>query len=80
MSLLINDESVMLCEADFPDYFIDKHHPNDYKLRKDPIEYELIYHKRPDHNRCKIHISVKLSQTVFVLITFICDTISYLYK
>lgn len=28
---MFEDESVMLQEPDFPDYFINKQHPDDYK-------------------------------------------------
>lgn len=68
-----DDLNSNLQEADFPDYFIDKHHPDDYKIVHEPIS-ELIYHRKLNHNRLILRISFQLSRTMFLPVTFVCDT------
>ena len=72
---LFNDNQfcIILQEADFPSYFIDKHHPDDYKSNENPIQ-ELIYHIRTNHNRLICHISVRISENQYIPLTFVCDT------
>ena len=72
--MLIEDETLALQEADFPSYFVKMHHPDDYIPINYPIEIEKIYHKRPDHNRLILRISVKISTSTFIPVCFICDT------
>jgi len=64
---------VILHEADFPDYFINKNHPDDFKPSREPIK-ELIFHKLQDHNRLILRISVKIRQGIYIPFTFVCDT------
>lgn len=71
--LMFEDESIMLQEADFPDYYINKNHPDDFKPMHVPI-CELIYHRLQNHNRLILRISVKISDGMFIPLTFICDT------
>lgn len=80
-ALMTQDESVMLCPADFPDYYVDMHHPDDYKLSNTYIDPEMIYHEMPDHNRCILRISIKIRNNIFTPVSFICDTgaPSYIY-
>ena len=73
-SLLSQDESNNLYEPDYPDYFVDKHHPDDYKISKVPIQPESIYHKKTDHNRIMIRLSTQIGPEMFIPITFTCDT------
>ena len=78
--IMFQDDNEMLHDVDFPDYFINKHHPDDYKLIRD-YYIEKIYNTRTDHNRLILRICVKLGNVFFVPISFICDTgaPSYLY-
>ena len=69
----MQDESIFLQAADFPDYFIDKHHPEDYIMTELPIEKECIFNELVDHNRCILRISFKFKEG-FIPFTFICDT------
>jgi hypothetical protein len=71
--MLMEDDTLMLYEADFPDYFIDKHHPDDYIMSTTPI-MELIYHNEPDHNRLLLRISIKINNNMYIPATFVCDT------
>ena len=71
--MMTGDEEIMLQEADFPDYFIDKHHPDDYKPINKPLS-ELIYHVMPDHNRLILRICFKITDTMYIPVTFVCDT------
>ena len=63
--LLLDEDTIMLDKADFPDFFIDNHHPDDYILGKTPT-IELFLHKKYNHNRLILRMSFQL--------TFICDT------
>ena len=38
-------QELLLTDEDFPSYFINKSHPDDYKLSDRPIEKELIFHE-----------------------------------
>jgi hypothetical protein len=40
----------MLQKADFPEYFVNKQHPDDFKPIKTNL-IEMIYHHRTDHTR-----------------------------
>jgi hypothetical protein len=73
-SLMIADETLLLQEADFPDYFVDKHHPDDYKTLNNAIDPEFIFHRMTDHNRIIIRISIKITPRIFIPVTFVCDT------
>lgn len=79
--LLINDDSIMIQEADFPDYFIDKHHPDDFKPKNININPEFIFHKLSDHNRIILRISIKTGPRTYIPLSFVCDTgaPSYIY-
>lgn len=70
--LLIDDETILLQESDYPDYFVDKHHPDDYKITKEPIRPEHIYHLKADHNRVMVRLSTQIGPDMFIPITFIC--------
>lgn len=71
--MVLNDEDIFLGEADFPDYYIDKHHPNDYIPISTPIQ-ELIYHQMPNHNRLILRMCFKITDTMFIPVSFVCDT------
>jgi len=75
MTLMFNDDEfcIMLQDADFPLYFKNKVHPDDYKVFNQPIT-KLIYHLRTNHNRLILRLSFKISENEFVPVTFICDT------
>ena len=70
---MFEDETTILQPADFPDYYVDNHHPEDYISTKEPVQ-ELIYHHMPDHNRLIVRMSFKISSKNFIPVTFICDT------
>lgn len=71
--LLMEDETIMLYEADFPDYFIDKHHPDDYKIVRRPF-VEMIYHDGIGHNRLLLRITFKIGENMYLPATLVCDT------
>lgn len=48
-------------------------HPEDFKPRLTPLT-ELIYHKMTDHNKILLRICVKLTNTMYIPFTFVCDT------
>ena len=71
--MITDDETILLQEADFPDNFIDKHHPDDFKPSKTAIT-EYYFHRLPLHNRLILRISIKISDNIYIPFTFICDT------
>lgn len=78
--MIIEDESDMLQIADFPDFYVDKHHPEDFIPMNRNIK-EFFFHRMPGHNRLILRISVRLGVKMFIPFSFICDTgaPSYLY-
>lgn len=72
-SMIISDESMVLTAADFPEYFVDKHHPDDFKPVREPFN-ELIYHERTGHNRIILRMTVRLAEEYYTPFTFVCDT------
>lgn len=72
-TLIIEDETTMLQEVDFPDYYIDKRHPDDYiPVKKCFTEY--IYHSISDHNILILRICFKIGHKTYIPCSFICDT------
>jgi len=69
---MISDDQ-MLQEADFPDDFIDKHHPNDFIPSTEYIQ-ELYFHRLPLHNRLLLRISFRLKNNIYIPFTFVLDT------
>ena len=67
-------EELMLTDEDFPSFYVNKHHPDDYKFSKTPIEKELIFHehkmRRP---RLLLRCSIQL-ENLFCPMTFVLDT------
>jgi hypothetical protein len=57
----------------FPDNFIDKHHPDDFKLSHEFIK-EFYFHKLPHHNRLILRISIEVSSNIYIPFIFVCDT------
>ena len=72
-TLIIEDETETLYKTDFPDNFVDMHHPDDYMPLRDPIS-ELIFHRRTDHSRLFLRICIKITDTNYIPITFVLDT------
>lgn len=68
------DESVlMLKSSDFPNYYVDFLHPNDYNIVNIPF-IEKIFHKKRFHNRLLIRMCFKIDNNSFLPLTFIIDT------
>lgn len=68
------DESVfMLKSTDFPNYYVDFMHPDDYTLRDTPF-FEKIFHRKRFHNRIFVRICFKVDTHSFLPLTFIIDT------
>lgn len=68
------DEELLLMNDDFPDYFIEKAHPNDYISLSHPLPVQYIYHKKQYHNRLIVRITWQISQTSYIPISFVIDT------
>lgn len=78
---MIEDDDILLCDADYPDHYVHCHHPEDYKFFSTPIDKELTFHRLPDHNRLILRISFRVDDNMFLPVSFICDTgaPSYMY-
>lgn len=71
--MMINDETILLQKSDFPEYFVNKQHPDDFKIIRQPIT-EFIFHRKTDHNRLILRICFKVSNISYIPFTFILDT------
>jgi len=76
--ILVNEEDedipfIFLKKADFPDYYINFLHPNDHEIMNNPILAETIFHRKKNHNRLLLRISIKVCES-YIPATFICDT------
>jgi len=68
-------EELLLTDEDFPSYFVDKHHPDDYKITDHPIQPEHIFHEVDGrHPRLILRCSVKLAVGKFCSMSFVLDT------
>ena len=67
---------ILLTESDFPDYFINWAHPEDYKITKKPIIPEYIFHQQKlgTHARLLFRCSFELAPNTFTTMTFVVDT------
>lgn len=72
-NLLMEDETILLYEADFPNYYVDKHHPDDYKIVREPF-VRLIYHDRIGHNKLLLRITTKIGDGMYLPATYVCIT------
>jgi len=66
------DNEMLLCEENFPSYYVNKAHPTDYIIYDNPVR-ELIFHKNSSYSRLLVRASFKLNNK-YIPITFICDT------
>ena len=75
----VSAAELLLQDAVFPDNFINMHHPDYYKIvysdtsvRVHFVEY--IPHFNGHHNRLIIRICWKVSDSEYMLMSFVCDT------
>jgi len=64
---------IMLQDTDFPVYFKDQHHPEDFIPMLNP-KIDLILHKKPFHNRLFARICFLTEESTYLPFTFILDT------
>jgi hypothetical protein len=62
-----------LWDRDFPIYFKNRKHPQDYQLLAAPIDPECIYHVNGAHRRLFLRVSFKCKGG-FIPVTFLLDT------
>ena len=66
---------LLLQPADYPDYYVDMAHPEDYKVQDKPIPLEHIVHRRTGHWRMIFRVSFRCDdEKSFVPMSFVCDT------
>ena len=76
MNLIFNEEApicIILNDSDFPTYYKNQAHPNDYIISNVPI-IENIFNDRKHHWRILLRISFKISEDNYLPVTFVCDT------
>lgn len=84
MTILMIDESdivedeLLLHDDDYPINYINKHHPDDYKITSHFIQSSMLFHKKSHRNRLILRISWKIDNG-FVPMSFICDTGAPMY-
>ncbi len=64
----------MLVSQDFPNYYVNMKHPEDYISVKNPIPLECIVHSCEKHVRVIMRISWKIKDEGFLPMSFILDT------
>ena len=67
------EELVALMPSDYPDYFKDCAHPDDYKVFGKPV-FEAIDHYHMFHSRLHVRLSWRLAESAFLPMTFVVDT------
>ena len=70
--------SIMLHVSDFPPYYQDFIHPNDYGLLDAPIN-EKIFNRKRFHNRLLMRHCFKIAENSYTPLTFVIDTGSPMY-
>lgn len=74
--MIVNDDipsHIIFHDTDFPSYYINKKHPNDFMITSNPIQQEMIFHQRFHHNRLILRTSILIEER-FISVSFICDT------
>ena len=64
---------ILLQNSDFPDYFVNKQHPDDFKIIRQHIK-EFIFHRKTNHNRLILRICFKMKNNLYIPFTFVLDT------
>lgn len=67
-----SDNELLLHDENFPSYYINKQHPQDYLISNAPVK-ELIYHRTSFYSRLFVRLSFKIDN-IFIPISCICDT------
>jgi hypothetical protein len=67
-------EELLLHDEDFPENYVDMHHPEDYNEVSE-FQPEFICHSYYGrHNRLIARVAWKVSDTVMIPMSFVCDT------
>ena len=66
--------NILLTDFDYSDNYINKAHPDDYKITKQPIQSMCLYHGRPRYNQLIHRISFKIANDEYFSVSFVCDT------
>ena len=67
------EDSIMLCNADFPNEYVNMQHPDDYVIQDTPITPSFVVNQRQGHARLIFRISWKTGSK-FMPMSFIVDT------
>jgi hypothetical protein len=65
---------VLLTSLDFPDYFVDMAHPEDYVVSERRMDPYLIENTVPHHHRLLLRVSLEARPDTFAVMTFVLDT------
>lgn len=71
------DDELLLHDDDFPKYYKNKEHPDDY-LSFDSYAPQIIYHKKSHHNRLIFRVPWKINDK-YVPVSYVCDTGAPMY-
>ncbi len=69
-----DEESHLLCSADFPSFFVNCAHPGDYVPLVAAIPPQVIVHRKAHHNRLFLRMCFRANDGNYIPITFIVDT------
>ncbi len=65
---------VLLTSLDFPDYFMDMAHPEDYVISERCMDPYLIENIVPHHHILLLRVSFEARPSTFAVMTFVLDT------
>lgn len=65
---------VLLTSLDFPDYFVDMAHPEDYVVSERRLDPYLIENTVPHHHILLLRVSLEARPGTFAVMTFVLDT------
>lgn len=65
---------VLLTSLDFPDYFVDMAHPEDYVVSERRMDPYLIENTVPHHHRLLLRVSLEARPGTFAVMPFVLHT------
>ena len=71
--------TVLLSDDDFPADYVHHQHPDDLKPLPHPLPVIAFYHENGKNRRLHLRVSFKVSDTLFVPLSFVLDTGAPMY-
>jgi hypothetical protein len=75
----IVEDELLLHDSDFPNNYVNMAHTDDYRIKSEFINKELIFHRKMHHNRILLRISWQIDNDKYLPMTFVLDTGAPMY-